>query len=347
VISKYISGAREIEFDAVAHNGQLINYAISEHVEDAGTHSGDATLLLPAQRLNMETNRRVMHIATQLCRALEISGPFNVQFLAQEGTASSSRTVKVIECNLRASRTVPFVSKTLNVNFIELATRVMLGQDVKPSRVHLLDFDFIACKVPMFSFLRLSGADPKTGVEMQSTGEVACFGRDANEAFLKGMISAGLKLPKEPCGVLLSMGSQEDKAAMFPYLPLLVEMGYELFATSGTAAAIEAARLTSGGKVVKATPLNSAVTPKEPNASSAITNRTVRIVITTPSGRESGAATAGYFLRRRAMDGGAALVVDLRQACMLVDALYAKWTTERDGGEFWSLESWHECHHIG
>mmetsp|Transcript_46804 Transcript_46804/g.134830 ORF Transcript_46804/g.134830 Transcript_46804/m.134830 type:complete len:1522 (-) Transcript_46804:110-4675(-) len=347
VISKYISGAREIEFDAVAHKGQLINYAISEHVEDAGCHSGDATLLLPAQRLNMETHRRVMHIASQLCQALDISGPFNVQFLAQEGSSSAARMVKVIECNVRASRTVPFVSKTLNVNFIELATRVMLGQDVKPSRVHLLDFSFIACKVPMFSFMRLSGADPKTGVEMQSTGEVACFGRDAHEAFLKGMISAGLKLPKEPCGLLLSMGSRDDKEAMLPYIPLLLEMGYTLYATSGTASYIEQAKVMFKGAPVKPAVLNNAITQKEPNASTAIADLTVRIVITTPSGRDSGAATAGYFLRRRAMDGGAALIIDLRQACLLVDALYAKWTTEKAGGEFWSIESWHECHMIG
>uniref|UniRef100_A0A7S2JZ90 ATP-grasp domain-containing protein n=1 Tax=Zooxanthella nutricula TaxID=1333877 RepID=A0A7S2JZ90_9DINO len=252
VISKYISGAREIEFDAVGHKGNLINYAISEHVEDAGTHSGDATLFLPAQRLSMETHRRVMHMATKMCEALQISGPFNVQFLAQEGVASSMRSVKVIECNVRASRTVPFISKTLNVNFIELATRVMLGQDVKPQRVHLLDFDFIACKVAMFSFVRLNGADPKRGVEMQSTGEVACFGKDSHEAFLKGMLAAGLKLPKGPCGILLSLGSKEDKATLTQYLPLLADMGYTLYATSGTAAAgIVAA---AGGVRSKAAP---------------------------------------------------------------------------------------------
>jgi len=338
VISKYISGAREIEFDAVAKNGRIINYAISEHVEDAGTHSGDATLLLPAQRLSMETHRRVMSIASQLCMALQISGPVNVQFLAQEGAASSMRSVKVIECNIRASRTVPFVSKTLNVNFIEQATRVMLGQDVKPRNVHVLDFDFIACKVPMFSFLRLSGADPRTGVEMQSTGEVACFGRDAHEAFLKGMLAAGLKLPAGPCGVLLSLGSKEDKRTLVPYLPLLAEMGYTLYATTGTASAIEAAGLT-------VQLVHNAVSKKKPNVKPVLKEGLAKLVITTPSSRDSGGASAGYCLRRTALDAGVGLIVDLRQACMLIDALYAKWTTgEKD---FWTIESWQSCHRIG
>jgi len=347
VISKYHSGAREIEFDAVACKGQLINYAISEHVEDAGTHSGDATLLLPAQRLNMETHRRVMNIASQMCQALNISGPFNVQFLAQEGLASSQRCVKVIECNVRASRTVPFVSKTLNVNFIELATRVMLGQDVKPMKVHLLDFDFIACKVAMFSFTRLSGADPRLGVEMQSTGEVACFGKDAHEAFLKGFLASGMKLPKGPCGVLLSLGSKEDKQTLLPYVPLLVEMGHTLYATSGTGSAIEASGVQANGTPVKTNLLHNAVTQKKPNVTSAIQDGLIQVVITTPSSRDSGGATAGYYLRRRALDAGVAVVVDLRQACMLIDALYAKWSAERAGLEFWTLDSWHDCHRIG
>jgi len=341
VISKYISGAREIEFDAVARDGRLINYAISEHVEDAGTHSGDATLLLPAQRLHLETHRRVMQIASELCAALRISGPFNVQFLAQEGECSSMRSVKVIECNVRASRTVPFVSKTLNVNFIELATRIMLGQDVKPMQVHLLDFEFIACKVAMFSFLRLSGADPHVGVEMQSTGEVACFGRDSHEAFLKGMLAAGLKLPKEPCGVLLSLGRQDDKRAFIPYVRLLFDMGYTLYATTGTCSFFQ----ENGSPSVAL--LHNAVTQRRPNVTSAIQEGVIKMVITTPSSRESGGATAGYFLRRKALDSGCALLVDLRQAMMLVDALYQKMNVEKAGGAFWTIESWQNCHRIG
>jgi len=347
VISKYISGAREIEFDGVGRNGALVNYAISEHVEDAGTHSGDATLLLPAQSLNFETHRRVMHVASELCRALEISGPFNVQFMATGGGSRSMRSVKVIECNLRASRTVPFVSKTLNVNLIELATRVMLGQDVKPKQVHLLDFDFIACKFPMFSFLRLSGADPRVGVEMQSTGEVACFGRDAHEAFLKAFLASGLKLPAERSGVLLSLGRKEDKEEFLPYVPLLVEMGYSLYATSGTASYITSSLLQHGGKPISPQVLHNATAQKKPNVTSAFQDGLVKLVITTPSSRDSDGATAGYFLRRRALDSGVTLVYDLRQAMMLVDALHQKFTIGRAGEEFWSIESWHECHRIG
>ncbi|CAE7871963.1 CAD [Symbiodinium microadriaticum] len=331
VMSKYIEGAREIEFDGVGCNGEIINYAISEHVEDAGTHSGDATLLLPSQRLYLETNRRVMQIAAQLCKALNISGPFNVQFMSQEAGSRSMRAVKVIECNVRASRTVPFVSKTFNINFIELATRVMLGQDIKPMKVHVNDFDFVACKAPMFSFLRLSGSDPRVGVEMQSTGEVACFGHDAHEAFLKSIIASGIKIKFEPCGLLLSLGPQEDKMTILEHLPLLDEMGYTLYATSGTASFLQAQRPKRKGVDIPITILNNAVSPSEPNVTDAIVEGTVRIVICTPSSRDSGGATAGYFLRRKALESGATLVVNLRQALMLIDALYQKWITERQG----------------
>lgn len=347
VMSKYIEGAREIEFDGVGCNGEIINYAISEHVEDAGTHSGDATLLLPSQRLYLETNRRVMQIAAQLCKALNISGPFNVQFMSQEAGSRSMRAVKVIECNVRASRTVPFVSKTFNINFIELATRVMLGQDIKPMKVHVNDFDFVACKAPMFSFLRLSGSDPRVGVEMQSTGEVACFGHDAHEAFLKSIIASGIKIKFEPCGLLLSLGPQEDKMTILEHLPLLDEMGYTLYATSGTASFLQAQRPKRKGVDIPITILNNAVTQKKPNVTDAIVEGTVRIVICTPSSRDSGGATAGYFLRRKALESGATLVVNLRQALMLIDALYQKWITERQGREFWTLQSWQECHLLG
>lgn len=342
VISKYIKGAREIEFDAVASQGQLVNYAISEHVENAGTHSGDATLLLPAQHLTMWTQRRVLHIASQLAEELMISGPFNVQFMATENVSSSARSIKVIECNVRASRTLPFVSKTLNVDFIELAIRVMLGQTVKPKPMQLADFTFIACKVAMFSFLRLSGSDPRVGVEMQSTGEVACFGRDAHEAFLKAVMASGLKLPRGPSGVLLSIGPQEDKETFMPYVHLLAQMGHTLYATSGTAAAIK-----DRCPNVSVQMLHNATTPKPPNVENAIKEGLVKLVITVPSSRDSEGATAGYFLRRKALDAGIALVVDLKYAMMLVDSLFHKFTVESASGEFWSLDSWQECHRIG
>lgn len=347
VISKYICGAREIEFDGAGRNGQIVNYAISEHIEDAGVHSGDATLLLPAQRLPLETHRRIMHIAGKLCKALNISGPFNIQFMSKEAGNRTMRSVKVIECNVRASRTVPFVSKTLNLNFIELATRVMLGQEVKRQPIHMFDFEFVSCKVAMFSFLRLSGSDPRVGVEMQSTGEVACFGHDSHEAFLKAIIAAGSKLPLEPCGILLSLGHQDHKNEILQYIPLLAEMGYQLYATTGTACFIEAQPPTFHGKPIPVNLLHCAVTQKQPNVTTAITDKTVRIVICTPSSRDSAAATAGYFLRRQALEAGAAVFVDFRQALFLIDALHQKWSVERFGGEFWTLDSWHESHQIG
>eukprot|EP00415_Alexandrium_ostenfeldii_P003625 UN3625 len=185
VISKYISGAKEVELDAVGQNGELLNYAIAEHVENAGVHSGDASLLLPAQKLFVETHRRVKMIGQKICRALSISGPFNVQFMCKENE------VMVIECNLRASRSLPFISKTYNVNFIELATRIMLGIPQQMVTIQPIDMDCIAAKVPVFSFGRLKNSDPRLGVEMQSTGEVACFGVNQYEAFLKAMIAAG------------------------------------------------------------------------------------------------------------------------------------------------------------
>merc|ERR1712048_1180422 len=181
VISKYIRGAKEVELDAVGQNGEMINYAIAEHVENAGVHSGDATLLLPAQKLFVETHRRVKQLGQKICKALKISGPFNIQFICKDNE------VKVIECNLRASRSMPFISKTYNVNLIEIATRVMIGSPVKSVTIQPTDMEYICTKVPMFSFGRLKNSDPRLGVEMQSTGEVACFGVNQYDAFLKAM----------------------------------------------------------------------------------------------------------------------------------------------------------------
>ena len=178
-----VSIAKEIEFDAVADRGEIINYAISEHIENAGVHSGDATLLLPSMKLYTETERRIRLIAKAIAKSLHITGPFNIQLLAK------NNDVKVIECNLRASRTFPFISKTFDFNFIELATRVMVGLPYKRGNIVLRDLNYVGCKAPMFSFTRLSGADPTTGVEMASTGEVACYGESVSEAFLKALLS--------------------------------------------------------------------------------------------------------------------------------------------------------------
>merc|ERR1719478_1968365 len=226
VISKYISGAKEVELDAVGQRGELLNYAIAEHVENAGLHSGDASLLLPAQKLFVETHRRVKMIGQKLCRALKISGPFNIQFICKENE------VKVIECNLRASRSMPFISKTYNVNFIDIATRVMAGIPMKPVTIQPIDIDYVACKVPTFSFTRLKNSDPRLGVEMQSTGEVACFGRNQYDAFLKAMVAAGFKLPKK--NILISIGPLAQKVEFLQCALLLREMGFQLFATKST-----------------------------------------------------------------------------------------------------------------
>merc|ERR1711870_6479 len=226
VISKYIQSAKEVEFDAVGQNGELVNYAIAEHVENAGVHSGDASLLLPAQKLFVETHRRVKQIGQKICHALKISGPFNIQFICKENE------VKVIECNLRASRSLPFISKTYNVNFIDLATRVMLGIHVRPVAMQHIDMDYIACKVPIFSFGRLKNSDPRLGVEMQSTGEVACFGVNQYDAFLKAMIAAGFKLPTR--NVLLSIGPDCQKTEFVQHAKMFVDMGFQLYATKNT-----------------------------------------------------------------------------------------------------------------
>merc|ERR1719238_680934 len=204
VITKYIAGAKEVELDAIGNQGDILNYAIAEHVENAGVHSGDASLLLPAQKLFVETHRRVKQLGQKLCRALKISGPFNIQFICKDNE------VKVIECNLRASRSMPFISKTYNVNLIELATRVMIGAPVQSVTIQPTEMECICTKVPMFSFGRLKNSDPRLGVEMQSTGEVACFGVNQYDAFLKAMIAAGFKLPKK--NVLLTIGPGHQKA---------------------------------------------------------------------------------------------------------------------------------------
>merc|ERR1712050_758602 len=227
VISKYIQGAKEVELDAVAQNGELVNYAIAEHVENAGVHSGDASLLLPAQKLFVETHRRVKAMGQKLCRALKISGPFNIQFMCKENE------VMVIECNLRASRSMPFISKTYNVNFIAMATRIMLGLPQPPVTIQPIDMDCVAAKVPVISFNRLKNSDPRLGVEMQSTGEVACFGQNQYEAFLKAMISAGFKLPSK--NILISIGPSQQKLEILQYVHVLVDMGYQIFATKSTA----------------------------------------------------------------------------------------------------------------
>merc|ERR1719240_1185494 len=217
VISKDIQNAKEVELDAVGQDGEILNYAVAEHVENAGVHSGDASLLLPAQKLDVETHLRVKQLGQKICRALKISGPFNIQFICKDNE------VKVIECNLRASR---------SMHFIDLATRVMLGIPVRRVTIQPIDMEYVASKVSVFSFGRLKNSDPRLGVEMQSTGEVACLGRNQYEAFLKAMIAAGFKLPKK--NILISIGPLAQKVEFLQCVRLFQEMGFQLFATKST-----------------------------------------------------------------------------------------------------------------
>eukprot|EP00929_Paragymnodinium_shiwhaense_P027828 TRINITY_DN1624_c0_g1_i1.p1 TRINITY_DN1624_c0_g1~~TRINITY_DN1624_c0_g1_i1.p1 ORF type:complete len:1596 (-),score=444.53 TRINITY_DN1624_c0_g1_i1:125-4912(-) len=343
VISKYINNAREIEFDAVGCDGELITYAISEHVENAGCHSGDASLLLPSQKIFVETQWRIRQIGAKLCEALDITGPFNVQFLVTGGTERHGveSSVKVIECNVRASRTFPFISKTFDTNFIELATKAVVGLPVEPMSMQGLDLEFAACKVPVFSFLRLNGSDPRTGVEMQSTGEVACFGRDQYEAYLKALISANFKMPKKGSGVLLSLDNNA-KGCFLPYAIALQHLGFSLYATRNTSA-----WLRSNG-VKDVTEVYPTLVKIEPNAATVLREKKVGLTINTASSTQSsGGVTAGFQLRRLTVDLGIALISDLHQAMLFIDCLQKKSEVDARGEQpFWTIEPWQYYHNI-
>ncbi len=227
VISKFIENGKEIELDAVANNGELFVYAICEHVENAGVHSGDATMVLPPQRTYLETTRRMKKIGRKIASALQINGPFNIQFIAK------GNDVKVIECNLRASRSFPFVSKIFKLNFIDLATKLIMGIDIPPIDKSCFELDYVGVKAPQFSFTRIKGADPVLSVEMASTGEVACIGDNFEEAFLLALLSVGFRFPRK--SVLLSTGPFESKALFLPDAKRLLDLGFKLYATRGTA----------------------------------------------------------------------------------------------------------------
>lgn len=271
VISKFITGAKEIEIDAVANNGELYCYAISEHIENAGVHSGDATMVLPPQRTYLETMRRIKIIAKNIAKSLNITGPFNIQFIAKDND------VKVIECNLRASRSFPFASKVFKINFVDLATKIMMGKDVPKIDKSSFDLDYVGVKAPQFSFTRLKGSDPILGVEMASTGEVACLGDDFNEAFLKSFMSVGFRLPKKT--ILLSTGPIDSKAEFLKSTKILDEMGFKFYATKGTADFMKA-------NGIKADVLNWPLENKEPNTLSYIGDRKIDLVINIPKNIE-------------------------------------------------------------
>ncbi len=307
VISKFITDAREIEVDAVATEGELFCYAIAEHVENAGVHSGDATIVLPPQRTYLETMRRVKMITREIAKELEITGPFNIQFIAKDNE------VKVIECNLRASRSFPFVSKTLKINFVEIATRLMLGEKVPRIDKSSFDLDYVGVKASQFSFTRLKGSDPVTGVEMSSTGEVACLGDDFNEAFLKSLLAIGQRVPTK--GVLLSTGTPKNKAELIDELIILQKMGLKFYGTKGTSDFYK----ENGGIDVKV--LYRPFDNQEPSILSYMSNGEIDLVINIPKTSEKVELDSDYIIRRKAVDLNIPLFTNVQIAKRFVKAL--------------------------
>ena len=309
VISKFVENAKEVEIDAVSNHGDLVVWAISEHVENAGVHSGDATLVLPPQRIYLETMRRIKKIAEKIAKALKIHGPFNIQFIAKDND------VKVIECNLRASRSFPFVSKTSKVNFIDIATRVVMGQPVPPVNGSSLDLEYVGVKAPQFSFTRLEGADPILGVEMTSTGEVACLGDDFEEAFLKALFSVGYHQPIK--NVLLSTGPIETKAAFLQSAMLLKDMGVHIYATHGTADFLRT-------NMIEATVLHWPLEGESPNTIAYLSQGMIDLVINIPKNYQEEELTNDYLIRRTAADFSVPLITNIQLAQRFVESLSCK-----------------------
>ena len=306
VVSQFIEHAKEVEIDAVAQRGEIVAYAISEHIEFAGVHSGDATIQFPGQKLYVETVRRIKRISRQIAEALHISGPFNIQFLAK------GNEIKVIECNLRASRSFPFVSKVLKINFIELATRIMLGQRVEKPNKSAFDLDYVGIKASQFSFARLQKADPVLGVDMMSTGEVGCLGDDTNEAILKSMLSVGYRIPKR--SVLLSTGGYKQKVDMLDAAHLLHERGYELYATQGTHDMLAENGIPS---TVVFWPTDEG---KHPQALDLLHEKKIDMVVNINKNLTAGELTNGYRLRRAAIDLNIPLLTNARLASAFITA---------------------------
>ena len=325
VVSKFIEHAKEIEMDAVARNGEIIAYAISEHIEFAGVHSGDATIQFPPQKLYVETVRRIKRISRQIAKALNINGPFNIQYMAREND------ILVIECNLRASRSFPFVSKVLKMNMIDLATKVMLGLPVEKPSKNLFDLDYVGIKASQFSFNRLQKADPVLGVDMASTGEVGCIGDNTDTALLKAMLSVGHRIPKKT--VLLSTGGAKQKAEMLDAARMLVKHGYELYATDGTSK-----YLTENG--VENT---RALWPSEeegaagnvPSALDLLHNHQIDMVVNIPKDLTTHELTNGYKIRRAAIDLNVPLITNARLAAAFIEA-FCKVGLDGIGIKSWS-----------
>ena len=306
VVSKFIENAKEIEMDAVAKNGEIIVYAISEHVEFAGVHSGDATIQFPPQKIYVETVRRIKRISRQIAKNLHINGPFNIQFMARDND------ILVIECNLRASRSFPFVSKVLKLNFIDLATKVMLGLPVEKPNKNLFDLDYVGIKASQFSFNRLQKADPVLGVDMSSTGEVGCLGDDTNAALLKSMLSVGYRIPQK--SVLLSTGGAKQKAEMLETARLLIANHYELYATGGTSAYL------SENGVPNTRVYWPSETGRQPQALALLKERKIDMVVNIPKNLTVHELTNGYHIRRAAIDLNIPLLTNSRLACAFIQA---------------------------
>ena len=306
VVTEFIQDAKEIEMDAVAQNGEIKAYAISEHIEYAGVHSGDATIQFPPQKLYVETMRRIKKVSSTIAKALNISGPFNIQFLAK------NNDIKVIECNLRASRSFPFVSKVLKINFIDLATRIMLGLQVEKPAKSAFDLDYVGIKASQFSFSRLQGADPVLGVDMASTGEVGCLGETTSEAILKSLLSVGHRIPTK--GVMLSSGTAKHKAGMLDAARQLDRRGYRLYATEGTHRF-----LADNG--VQSTLVHKPSEPDQhPQALEILHNHEVDLVVNIPRDLSTAELTNGYKIRRAAIDLNIPLLTNARLASAFIDA---------------------------
>ena len=321
VVSEFIEDCKEIEIDAVAKNGEIVCYAISEHVEFAGVHSGDATMVFPAQKIYMETSRRIKKITRQIASELKISGPFNIQFLAKDND------IKVIECNLRASRSFPFVSKVLKTNFIEIATKVMLGEAFEYPSKSIFDLDYIGIKASQFSFSRLHKADPVLGVEMASTGEVGCLGEDFSEVILKAMLSVGYRIPAR--NILISSGPPKSKAELLEACRLLERKGYSLYATRGTAM-----YLIQNG--IQAAALHWPDEDQQPNVLDYIKSRKIDLIINIPKNLSKTELDNDYTIRRSAVDYNIPLITNARLASAFIMA-FCKYTLDE-----LSMKSWGE-----
>ncbi|MBO6217010.1 MAG: carbamoyl phosphate synthase large subunit, partial [Prevotella sp.] len=327
VVSKFMTDTKEIEFDGVADKGEVVEYAISEHIEFAGVHSGDATMCFPALHIYYDTIRRIKKVSRRIAKELNISGPFNIQFLAKD------RTLKVIECNLRASRSFPFVSKILKRNFIETATKIMLDAPYETADKSEFDIDRIGVKASQFSFARLQNADPVLGVDMSSTGEVGCLGDDFNEALLNALIATGYKLPKK--GVLISSGPVQGKVDMLNAARLLVEKGYNVYATEGTARFLTENKVPAipvswpdeepffkGVELEYLEKLRDErdFGQKRVPVMQLIANHDIDLIVNVPKNHSKRELTNGYKIRRAAIDHNIPLMTNVRLAKAFIEA---------------------------